>query len=361
MQVNACVSAWEAGTEVQHPILDRIRSCSSRPIEAVHFFTSMLHPIAHHRPSALTAGSLMYVGETSWQMVQAQEQCIQEDANTPTMDSEAYTTESDSNEDSASTASVHSQAYTVTSEADCDSSTSTSQGYSASSVEVEGPDESQVYSRVPQFFKAAVQVVQAVIRPFMHNHRATPVHAKMLSAAEQDGDRMASPASMKLLSEQPEIRQLGPQQASHSHGLPTVSLGLGSQLSSRLSVSAAPVLGTVLEVLPCHALDLESDDEIDDSRPFDCCDAVSSDVSMASAVSEPILACHAISDFYSDEDEDDLLPEAAEQTPAGLSVNGSAGRISAPSNTDSLRDSLLLSNGHALLPDHNQDAADPAR
>lgn len=355
MQVDAFLSALQAGTEIHHSIMTKIRSCSSRPTEAVHFFTSMLHPLPHCRPSALTAGSLLYLSETSMQMLDAQE----------------------------GLGLFKSQPYSVASDAGSNSTSSTSQGYSATSMEGQGLDESQVHSRVPQVFRAAVQAVQSIIRPVIQVHRATPTSIKTISSSEQHGDRLADPASMKALSEQPKMRQLEPLPASHSHDSPSISLAHGSQLSARPCV-AASVQGTVQKELPCHAVDLQSDDEFDNSWPFDSCDA-----SMASAVSEHTLACHPISDFDFDQDED-YLPEAAErnsalaadanrcpvvggntvsgapfkQMPADQVVSVSASRLLAlpePADSNIWGKAPPHHAGHALLTELKQVVADPAR
>jgi len=47
--------SWES--PVEHPLVDRIRACSSTPNDAADFFTHLLHPIAELRLTTVEAPS----------------------------------------------------------------------------------------------------------------------------------------------------------------------------------------------------------------------------------------------------------------------------------------------------------------
>ena len=194
-----------------HSIMTKIRSCSSRPTEAVHFFTSMLHPLPHCRPSALTAGSLLYLSETSMQMLDAQE----------------------------GLGLFKSQPYSVASDAGSNSTSSTSQGYSATSMEGQGLDESK---SIAECLRSSERLCKRSNPSSDQSFRFTellPPASRQFRVSEQHGDRLADPASMKAQSEQPKMRQLEPLPASHSHDSPSISLAHGSQLSARPCVAAS--------------------------------------------------------------------------------------------------------------------------
>ncbi len=53
LQVQACEVAFQTGSEVQHPILDRVRQCSTAPDQAASFFLQLLHPVPHERVKAI--------------------------------------------------------------------------------------------------------------------------------------------------------------------------------------------------------------------------------------------------------------------------------------------------------------------
>lgn len=56
------------GGRVQHPILDKVRRCSSTPEEAVHFFTRILHPNELMRATATQALDHPYIRRCAAQM-----------------------------------------------------------------------------------------------------------------------------------------------------------------------------------------------------------------------------------------------------------------------------------------------------
>jgi len=49
LQVQACELAFQTGSEVQHPLLDRVRQCSAAPDQAASFFLQLFHPVPHER------------------------------------------------------------------------------------------------------------------------------------------------------------------------------------------------------------------------------------------------------------------------------------------------------------------------
>jgi len=51
--VDACDLAQETQTEVQHPLLDKVRQCSALPDQAALFFKKILNPVPHLRVEAL--------------------------------------------------------------------------------------------------------------------------------------------------------------------------------------------------------------------------------------------------------------------------------------------------------------------
>jgi len=53
LQVEACDLALSAGSEVQHPLLDKVRLCSANPEQAASFFLHLLHPVPHKRIAAV--------------------------------------------------------------------------------------------------------------------------------------------------------------------------------------------------------------------------------------------------------------------------------------------------------------------
>ena len=53
LQVQACERAFQTGSEVQHPLLDRVRHCSAAPDQAASFFLQLFHPVPHERVKAL--------------------------------------------------------------------------------------------------------------------------------------------------------------------------------------------------------------------------------------------------------------------------------------------------------------------
>ena len=55
VQLRACEVALRGQSEVQHPLLDKVRQCSAKPDEAAHFFQALLSPVPHHRVKAIHA------------------------------------------------------------------------------------------------------------------------------------------------------------------------------------------------------------------------------------------------------------------------------------------------------------------
>ena len=53
LQVQACELAFKTGSEVQHPLLDRVRQCSAAPDQAASFFLQLFHPVPHERVKAI--------------------------------------------------------------------------------------------------------------------------------------------------------------------------------------------------------------------------------------------------------------------------------------------------------------------
>ena len=53
LQLDACYDAHVNGTEVQHPLLDRVRQCSSNPEQAALFFCQILNPVPKLRQQAI--------------------------------------------------------------------------------------------------------------------------------------------------------------------------------------------------------------------------------------------------------------------------------------------------------------------
>jgi len=53
LQVQACEVALQTGSEVQHPLLDRVRHCSAAPDQAASFFLQLFHPVPHERVKAI--------------------------------------------------------------------------------------------------------------------------------------------------------------------------------------------------------------------------------------------------------------------------------------------------------------------
>ena len=53
LQVDACSLAQETALPVQHPLLDRVRQCSSNPEQAALFFQQILNPVPHVRRQAI--------------------------------------------------------------------------------------------------------------------------------------------------------------------------------------------------------------------------------------------------------------------------------------------------------------------
>ncbi|KAL0045200.1 hypothetical protein WJX82_000449 [Trebouxia sp. C0006] len=51
--VQACEVAFQTGSEVQHPLLDRVRQCSTAPDQAASFFLQLFHPVPHERVKAI--------------------------------------------------------------------------------------------------------------------------------------------------------------------------------------------------------------------------------------------------------------------------------------------------------------------
>ena len=55
VQLHACEVALRGQSEVQHPLLDKVRQCSAKPDEAASFFQALLSPVPHHRVKAIHA------------------------------------------------------------------------------------------------------------------------------------------------------------------------------------------------------------------------------------------------------------------------------------------------------------------
>jgi len=53
LQVDACDLAASSGSEVQHPLLDKVRLCSANPDQAASFFLHLFHPVPHKRIAAV--------------------------------------------------------------------------------------------------------------------------------------------------------------------------------------------------------------------------------------------------------------------------------------------------------------------
>ena len=53
LQVEACSLAQETSTEVQHPLLDKVKQCSTCPQQAALFFQQILNPAPHVRRQAI--------------------------------------------------------------------------------------------------------------------------------------------------------------------------------------------------------------------------------------------------------------------------------------------------------------------
>ena len=53
MQVDACSLAKNISSAVQHPLLDRVRQCSSNPEQAALFFQQIVNPMPHVRRQAI--------------------------------------------------------------------------------------------------------------------------------------------------------------------------------------------------------------------------------------------------------------------------------------------------------------------
>ena len=53
LQLEACESARMSGSDVQHPLLDRVRQCSAHPDQAAAFFSQLFHPVPHLRGEAV--------------------------------------------------------------------------------------------------------------------------------------------------------------------------------------------------------------------------------------------------------------------------------------------------------------------
>ncbi len=61
LQVEAHESAYSADTEVQHPLLDKVRQCSANPDQAASFFLCILNPVPYMRVEAV---SHAWIGRT---------------------------------------------------------------------------------------------------------------------------------------------------------------------------------------------------------------------------------------------------------------------------------------------------------
>jgi len=53
LQVDACDLADSTGSEVQHPLLDKVRHCSANSDQAASFFLHLFHPVPHKRIAAV--------------------------------------------------------------------------------------------------------------------------------------------------------------------------------------------------------------------------------------------------------------------------------------------------------------------
>ena len=53
LQVDACDLADSSGSEVQHPLLDKVRLCSVNPDQAASFLLHLFHPVPHKRIAAV--------------------------------------------------------------------------------------------------------------------------------------------------------------------------------------------------------------------------------------------------------------------------------------------------------------------
>jgi len=53
LQVDACDLAFSTESEVQHPLLDKVRLCSANPDQAASFFLHLFHPVPHKRIAAV--------------------------------------------------------------------------------------------------------------------------------------------------------------------------------------------------------------------------------------------------------------------------------------------------------------------
>ena len=53
LQVDACALAQATQSEVQHPLLDKVKQCSAHPDEAASFFFHLLHPLPYMRSTRL--------------------------------------------------------------------------------------------------------------------------------------------------------------------------------------------------------------------------------------------------------------------------------------------------------------------
>ena len=51
--MQACEVAFQNESEVQHPLLDRVRQCSAAPDQAASFFLQLFHPVPHERVKAI--------------------------------------------------------------------------------------------------------------------------------------------------------------------------------------------------------------------------------------------------------------------------------------------------------------------
>ena len=67
VQEDVIIEASEAGTLVEHPLLDKVRACSSNPDEASDFFLKLLHPFPIHRMSS-EAQAHPYLADTCNEM-----------------------------------------------------------------------------------------------------------------------------------------------------------------------------------------------------------------------------------------------------------------------------------------------------
>ncbi len=53
LQIDACDEAYVAQSEVQHPLLEKVRQCSANPDQAASFFLRLFHPIPYNRVAAV--------------------------------------------------------------------------------------------------------------------------------------------------------------------------------------------------------------------------------------------------------------------------------------------------------------------